>query len=154
MDKSNTWQLITRYCAYQERSHQEARTRLLQLGERGNTLENYLVRLIEENYLNEQRFAIAFAGGKFRMKQWGRIKIKHALQQQQVSPHCIEEALQEIPEIDYREVAGKLIRQKWMTLDPDIHPLQRLQKLRTYLLQKGYEPAYLPVEPLSINAER
>ena len=63
---------MRKYCAYQERSHTEVRMKLLELGMRGIDLENVMVKLIEEGFLNEERFAVAFGGGKFRMKNWGK----------------------------------------------------------------------------------
>ena len=72
---------IKQYCAYQERSHSEIKDKLYGFGLRKNEVEEILATLIEENYCNEERFAEQFAGGKFRMKQWGRIKIRRALQE-------------------------------------------------------------------------
>jgi regulatory protein len=81
------WQKIKHYCAYQERSHAEAREKLYSFGLYRQEVETLLSQLIEENYLNEERFAVAFAGGKFRMKQWGKTKIKYELQQKRVSAY-------------------------------------------------------------------
>jgi regulatory protein len=70
---------IQRYCAYQERSHQEVRNKLYSFGLYSDEVDNLLTDLITDGFLNEERFAKAFAGGKFRMKKWGRIKIVNAL---------------------------------------------------------------------------
>jgi SOS response regulatory protein OraA/RecX len=70
-----------KYCSYQERSQQEVRDKLYEWGLHRNEVEQAIAQLVSENYLNEQRFAIAYAGGKFRMKGWGKIKIKLALKQ-------------------------------------------------------------------------
>ena len=72
--------------------------------------------LIAENYLNEERFAIHYAGGKFRMKHWGKNKIKQALKQKQVSDYCIKKALKEIDDTDYIKTFEKLVEQKMKTL--------------------------------------
>ena len=85
-----------KYCTYQERSQQEVRDKLYEWGLHRNEVELGIATLVSENYLNEQRFAIAYAGGKFRMKGWGRIKIKLALKQKKVSDYCIRKALDEI----------------------------------------------------------
>ncbi|HCM75832.1 MAG TPA: RecX family transcriptional regulator, partial [Cytophagales bacterium] len=69
-------QKIYHYCAYQERSHKEVRNKLYDYGLWGSEVEDLLTRLITEDFLNEERFAKSFAGGKFRMKKWGRIKIE------------------------------------------------------------------------------
>ena len=79
MKNSSALEKIKYYCAYQERSHNEVRSKLLELEIYGNELENYISVLIDENYLNEERYACAIARGKFYYKQWGRQKILQAL---------------------------------------------------------------------------
>src|ERR1041384_7614127 len=103
------YQKLKHYCAYQERCHSEVKEKLYQLGIRKKDHDEIIAALIEENYLNEERFAISFAGGKFRMKQWGRLKIKQALKQRQVSEYCIKKALKEIDEKTYRKTLEKLL---------------------------------------------
>ena len=76
---------IKRYCAYQERSHKEVMDKLYSWGFYKKEAELLLSQLIEEGYLNEERFAILFAGGKFRIKHWGKKKIEQALKEKQVS---------------------------------------------------------------------
>jgi regulatory protein len=105
------------FCSYQERSHTEVKEKLYSFGLYKKEVEQLLSQLIEDNYLNEERFAIAFAGGKFRIKQWGKTKIRYELQQKRVSDYCIKTALNAI--------------------DSNKYVLQ--QKVRAYLTQKGYE---------------
>jgi regulatory protein len=81
---------IVNYCSYQERSHTEVREKLFSFGLYKEQVEELITYLIGENYLNEERYAIAFAGGKFRMKGWGRIKIRYALKQHRISEFCIK----------------------------------------------------------------
>ena len=83
-------QKIKHYCAYQERCHSEVKEKLYGVGLRKNEVDEIISTLIEENYLNEERFAIQFAGGHFRIKNWGRVKIKYELKQKQVSDYCIK----------------------------------------------------------------
>ena len=78
---------IKHYCAYQERSHKEVMGKLYDLGLFKKDAELLVSQLIEEGYLNEERFAIQFAGGKFRIKQWGKKKIVYALKEKQVSEY-------------------------------------------------------------------
>src|SRR5215467_3120575 len=111
--KEQALQKAKHYCAYQERSHFEAKEKLYSFGLHKQEVELVLSQLIEENYLNEERFAIRFASGKFRMKHWGRIKIKYELKQKQVSEYCIKAALKEIDEEEYRSTLIKLAAQKW-----------------------------------------
>jgi len=81
-------QKLRQYCGYQERCHQEVKEKLYSLGIREADQGTLIATLIEENYLNEERFAIAFAGGKFRIKEWGKNKIRYELRQRQVSDYC------------------------------------------------------------------
>ena len=135
------WQKIKHYCAYQERSHAETRDKLYSFGLYKHEVETLLTRLIEENYLNEERYAIAFAGGKFRMKQWGRVKIKYELQQNRVSTYCIKKAMTAIDQNDYQKPLQKLATAKLATLKSEKNIFVKKTKLRNYLMQKGFEPA-------------
>ena len=131
-------QKLKHYCAYQERSHSEVKEKLYNLGIRKNEHDGIIASLIEEDYLNEERFAIAFAGGKFRMKQWGRTKIKYELRQRQVSDYSIKKALQQIKENEYSATLKKLAKEKLASLK-DEQQLIRKKKTMDYLLQKGFE---------------
>lgn len=126
------------FCGYQERCHQEVKNKLFSFGLNRQEVDNLLSALIEEDYLNEERFAIQFAGGKFRMKGWGRSRIKKELQQRQVSDYCIKKAMKEIPEAAYRECLEKLARNRWNSLKGE-DKLARLRKTQDQLLYKGYE---------------
>jgi regulatory protein len=130
---------ILYYCKYQERCHQEVRNKLYELGCTTPEVERQLARLIEANALNEERFARAFAGGKFRMKQWGREKIKQQLKLRKISDYCIRKAMAEIDEEDYDKTLRKLAYKKMDEIRGDRSPLSRKSKLYRYLLQKGYE---------------
>ena len=127
------------YCAYQERCHREVKDKLYGFGLNTKEVDQILSTLIEENYLNEERFAIAFAGGKFRMKQWGRVKIKYELKQKQVSEYCIKKGLKEIDEDDYAAALKKLAREKWDSFKSEKNVFIKLRKTQDYLIQKGYE---------------
>lgn len=141
LTKEQALQKLRHYCGYQERSHAEVKEKLYSFGLRKQVVEETLSQLIEEDYLNEERFAIQFAGGKFRMKQWGRIKIKQALKQKQVSEYCIKKALKEIDQQDYSTTLQKLAAKKWTTIKgPGVNAFEKMGKTTDYLLQKGYEP--------------
>ena len=126
------------YCAYQERCHSEVKEKLYGFGLRKQEVEEALSRLIEESYLNEERFAIQFAGGRFRLKQWGRIKIRYELKQKQVGDYCIKKALASIGAEEYDLTLSRLAEDKWSDLQKE-EPYIRRQKLQAYLVQKGYE---------------
>jgi len=132
-------QKVKHYCAYQERSHSEVKDKLYSYGLHKSDVETILSQLIEENYLNEERFALQFAGGKFRMKQWGRVKIKYELKQRQVSEYCIKKALKSIDEATYEKTLQKLFDDKIKTLRSEKNIFIKKKKVQDYLLQKGFE---------------
>ena len=137
--KEKALQKAKHYCAYQERCHSEVKDKLYSFGMNKKEVDELLSNLIEENYLNEERFAIQYAGGKFRIKQWGRIKIKYALKQKQVSEYCIKKALAAISETDYKKTLQKLFDQKLKTLKTEKNIFIKKRKLQDHLIQKGFE---------------
>jgi regulatory protein len=141
------------YCGYQERCHSEVREKLYSFGLRKPQVEAALATLIGENYLNEERFAIQYAGGHFRLKQWGRVRIRYQLKQKQVSEYCIKKALAGIDEAEYTLTLARLAEKKWETLKEEGHLLTRKQKLQTYLLQKGYEHDLIQAIGQRINGD-
>jgi regulatory protein len=130
---------IKHYCAYQERCHSEVRSKLLELKVYGLELENYISILIEENFLNEERYACSYARGKFRFKQWGKTKIKYQLKAKQISPYLINKAMQEIDDEEYWQVLTTLAEKKSQSLQTEKNRFIKSQKIRNYLLQKGFE---------------
>ena len=137
--KEEALQKAKQYCAYQERCHSEVKEKLYSLGMYKKEVDELLSELISENYLNEERFAIQFAGGKFRIKLWGRIKIKYALKQKQVSEYCIKKGLACINETDYKKTLQKLFDQKLKTLKGEKNIFIKKRKLQDCLIQKGFE---------------
>lgn len=138
LSKEKALQKLKHYCAYQERCHSEVKEKLYQLGVWKKDHDEIIAALIEEDYLNEERFAIAFAGGKWRMKQWGRVKIKYELKQKQISEYCIKKALKQISEEEYEAVLNKLAREKYTALKGEQY-LVRKKKVTDYLAGRGFE---------------
>jgi regulatory protein len=132
-------QKIYRYCAYQERAHAEVKDKLYSFGLFRDDVDEILSRLITEGYLNEERFAKAFAGGKFRMKQWGKIKIVHELEARGLTPNCIRSGLKEIDDEAYAQVLRNLLSKKAKLIDEKDLFVKRDQLAR-FAIQKGYEP--------------
>lgn len=130
---------IYHYCAYQERSHQEVKNKLYDLGVASQEVDEMISHLITEGYLNEERFAKAFAGGKFRLKNWGRIKIIQALESKGLTKNCINSGLKEIEESDYLKTIKMLLVKKLDGLN-DENSFVKRDKLAKYLIQKGFEP--------------
>jgi regulatory protein len=139
LTKEQALQKARHFCAYQERCHNEVKEKLYSFGLWKNDVEEAISVLIGDDYLNEERFAIQFAGGRFRMKQWGRVKIRYELKQRQLSEYCIKRALAAIDEEDYHKTLSRLAAQKWDTLKDEMNPFVRRRKTQDYLLQKGYE---------------
>lgn len=135
-----TLQKLRHYCAYQERSHQDVREKLQQLKCAKKEQEVIVASLIEDDYLNEERFALAFAGGKWRAKHWGRYRIRYELQQKKVSDYCIKKALEQIDEEEYRAVLLRIAADKYAALVEHQYMI-RYKKTTDYLISKGFEPA-------------
>ena len=131
-------QKLKNYCIYQERSHYEVIQKLYSLGIRKTDVELVTAWLIENNHLNEERFAISFARGKFKLKKWGRIKIKHELLLKKVSIRNISTALGGIDEAVYQHTMETLANKKWNSLKADKIAIKKMKTLR-YMMQKGYE---------------
>jgi regulatory protein len=140
LTREQAMQKARHYCGYQERSHSETKEKLYSFGLWKKDVEEILSLLIEENYLNEERFAIQFAGGHFRLKQWGRVKIRYELKQRQVSDYCIRQALAAIDEEDYLLSLSRLAEAKWEDLKDETNHFIRRGKSQEYLIRKGYEP--------------
>lgn len=138
LTKEQALQKLKHYCGYQERCHSDVKEKLFQLGVRRSYYDEIIATLIEENYLNEERFALAFARGKFRMNQWGRVKIKAELKNKKISDYCINKAMKEISENEYLQLLKKLAEKKYASLKNEQY-LVRKRKTTDYLLQKGFE---------------
>ena len=126
------------YCAYQERSRQQVRDKMAELGQEPEAIERMLAELEQENFLNEERFARAYAGGKFRQKQWGRHKILQGLKQHRVPEVLQKKALSEIEPEAYWETLLHLLEKKNSTTH-EKDPYTKKNKLARYALSKGYE---------------
>lgn len=128
----------SKYCAYQERCHSEVRQKLKNYNLTPDELEEVIYHLIQDDFLNEERYSRAFARGKFRIKHWGRKKIKLALRNKQISESCIKLGLTEIDSNEYDEALLKLVHkalEKYQTLTP----YQRKAKIAQHLIGKGFE---------------
>ncbi len=136
-------QKIGQFCAYQERNHKEVKEKLYSYGLYKDQVEELLSKLIQENFLNEERYAIAYAGGKFRAKDWGKNKIKYGLKQHQVSDYCIKKALKIIDEEEYVQKLQKLYTAKEKTLKSEKNIFIKKRKIQQYLMQKGYESSLI-----------
>jgi regulatory protein len=130
---------LQRYCAYQERCHSEVQQKLYDLGVWKNDAENIIVKLIEDNYLNEERFAESYVHGKFTIKQWGKTKIKLKLKEKKVSDYLIKKALAQIDDADYLKTLEKLLAKKCKDYKTKYKGYELQAKLINFALSKGYE---------------
>ncbi len=128
---------LKQYCAYQERCHNEVKSKAFDYGLNVLEVNNIIATLIEDNYLNEERFAIMFAGGKFRIKQWGRVKIRYELKSKQISPINIKKALTQIDEDDYLKTLTKQY-EIYFKKQKGVVQIKKLKTLK-YLQSKGFE---------------
>lgn len=115
------------------------RNKLYEYGLYKTEVEDILSDLITEGFLNEERFAKAFAGGKFRMKHWGRIKIVRELEAKGLTKNCIALGLKEIDQQDYLYTLRQLLEKKSNQV-AETNVFVKRDKLATYVIQKGFEP--------------
>jgi len=136
-------QKLRHYCGYQERSHIEVKQKLYSLGFFEKEAEELISRLIEDGYLNEERFAISFASGKSRNNGWGRIKIRHGLEQKGISKYCILKALQSLDESEYIAGFQRIADKKWLSLRSEKNIFVKKNKWQQFLLQRGFEQSVI-----------
>ncbi|MCC5931970.1 MAG: regulatory protein RecX [Cyclobacteriaceae bacterium] len=128
------------FCAWRERSEIEVRNKLQTLNVNERQVGQVIKQLIDEDYLNEDRFVASFTGGRFRLKKWGKMKISHALRKHNIKEELIHNSLHDmIDEEVYVESMKQLAFKKYSSLsDKDAYTRKALT-LR-YMYQKGYEP--------------
>lgn len=128
------------YCAYQERTQDEVKQRLKKWNVWGDEADEIIAELISMNYLSEERFAKTYAGGKFRIKNWGRMKIRQELNRRGLSTYSIEKGMGEIADEDYVAGLQELLAKKRNLLSKtETDPFKLKQKLARFALSKGYE---------------
>jgi len=126
------------FCAYQERSQQEMRDKLYEWGQYSTDVENIIADLITDNFLNEERFAHAYTSGKFKIKQWGKVKISNGLKFKRIPPRLISEALNTIDPDEYLHTLRQIIEKKTHVLN-EKEPYKRKIKLAQYAISRGFE---------------
>lgn len=129
---------LQRYCAYQDRCHKEVEEKLRELGFWGDDVGQILAELIEEKFLDEERFARSFVRGKHRFKKWGRIKIEQELKKKDITGYCLKMGFTEISEEEYQQTLTELLIKKNKELTGE-NDYERKGKLLKYAMTKGYE---------------
>lgn len=129
---------LQQFCAYQERCHQEVHDKLKRMNMIPEAIDQIIVSLIQDNYLNEERFAKAFVSGKFRIKKWGRQRLILELKKRSITKRLIDKAIAEIDESEYLETLDVLASKKCSSII-ETNPLKKKKKLADYLLYRGWE---------------
>ncbi|MGB8376519.1 MAG: regulatory protein RecX [Salegentibacter sp.] len=129
---------LMQFCAYRDRSHKEVEDKLKEMHMIPAACEQIIMKLMQEDFLNEERFARSFVRGKFRIKKWGRIKIKQELKFREISSPIIKLALTEIKEEEYRSTLYELAEKKLISIR-ETDNFKKKKKISDHLLRKGYE---------------
>ena len=129
---------IKKWCDLQERAHSDVVKKLYTWGVWADEADQIVSELITNNYLNEERFARAFARGRFRIKRWGWKKIERELKQKSVSKYSIALAREEIDPEDYNETLKEVLAKKRPFIKGK-SDWERNQKLLRYAVGRGYE---------------
>lgn len=130
---------MERYCAYRDRCHKEVHQKLWEMRMIPEAIDQIVLHLLQHNYLNETRFAQAFARGKFRIKKWGRNRIVRELKLRDISTYNIKIALKEIPESKYLSTLDELTQKRLDQLACENNIPKKKKKLADYLLYRGWE---------------
>lgn len=128
-----------RFCTYQERAPKQVLEKLSSYGLHEVQVVKVMEELVNEGFINEARFATSYANGKFRLKKWGRLKIKLGLERYELDPICIESVLRDIPSDEYTHILTQLIEKKWNSVKaPDSYI--RKHKVAQFAMSRGFEP--------------
>jgi regulatory protein len=138
LDKRTALVKAESFCAYQERAQQEVRNKLYEWGLWSNEVEEVISELITTNFLNEERFTLAYVSGKFNIKKWGKIKIKQGLKLKRIPDKMIARALNSIDYDDYLKTVLAAAEKKLNTIT-EKDPYKKKYKLTSYLMGKGFE---------------
>ncbi|MFT7665707.1 MAG: regulatory protein [Patiriisocius sp.] len=134
---------IEKYCAYQERCHQEVSKKLREMRMIPEAIDEIMGHLLTHNFLNETRFSQAFARGKFRQKKWGRNRITRELKMRNISVYNLKLALKEIPESEYLDTFDILFEKRAAQLLGETDSQKKRKKIADYLLYRGWESAMI-----------
>ena len=137
-DLNTAREKIQAYCAYQERCHMEVTMKLKSWGLIQEAIDLLIIELIQFNFLNEERYARSFARGKFRIKKWGKLKIRMALKKRDINFKCIDLSMLEIDDKTYFNTLKELLQKKNETVK-ETNSYKRKMKLTSYLVSRGYE---------------
>ena len=127
------------YCAYQDRCYKEVRQKLVEMKMIPDAIDHIICYLVDNKFLDEQRYAMSFVRGKFNYKQWGKQRIEKELKFREISNYNIKKALQQITEQEYLQVLDNLVKKSYRNTN-GLNTYQHKQKMINYLLYRGWEP--------------
>jgi regulatory protein len=136
--KEQAFKKAGEYCAYQERCQQEVRDKIYSWGLHQDDVEPVIAQLIADGFINEERFARAFAGGKFRIKKWGKVKIKNELKARKITDYCIRKAMEEIDNSEYLKALKAIIYKKSKEIK-ESNLFKKANKIAAYCISRGFE---------------
>ena len=140
------------FCAYQERCHDEVIAKLKSMNMIPEAIDLIAVHLIENNFLNEERFACSFARGKHRIKFWGKIRIVNELKFRHISKYNIDRALKEITPEEYAETFHRLAENNWANIR-ETNTLKKRKKFCDFMLRKGFESSLVYEKAIDLEKE-
>ena len=129
---------LQKYCIYQDRCHKEVEQKLKEMRMIPQAADQIIMALIQDNYLNEERFTMAFVRGKFKIKKWGKRRLTSELKQRNISSYLLNKALKQISEVDYNATFENLANKKAASLT-GISAISKKKKLADYLIYRGWE---------------
>lgn len=129
---------LEHFCAYQDRCHDEVISKMRSMSLTSAEIDEIVVHLINDNFLNEERFAQSFARGKHRIKHWGKVRIVNELKLRNISQYNINTALKEITTEEYFQTFHTVAERHWESIREG-NTLKKRKKFCDYLLRKGYE---------------
>mgnify|MGYP001439759758 FL=1 len=126
------------YCSYQDRCHKEVIEKLKTFNIKSNESNEIISNLIKDNYLNESRFSENFVRGKFKIKNWGKVRIVRELKQRNISRYNINLGLNEIDSKEYQNKFDEIFKNKLSSLN-NLNKTIKKKKIISYLLYRGWE---------------
>ena len=126
------------YCSSQDRCLEDIQKKLKNFDLINNEKDKIIKTLLDEDYLNEKRFAKSYCRGKFNINKWGRVKIEYELRKKKIKNKDILSALDEINDLDYQTLLNKVYVKK----SSQIKFIDRYlfeKKLANFLINKGFE---------------
>ncbi|MBU3011402.1 RecX family transcriptional regulator [Polaribacter vadi] len=129
---------LEQYCIYQDRCHKEVEQKMREFNLISEAREMILLSLMQDNFLNEERFAKSFARGKFRIKHWGKQRIIRELKFRDISAYNIKTALKEIDEQEYLNSIYRITENRNEVIS-EPNQYKRKKKLIDFLMRKGFE---------------